>query len=49
MEKVNIVAVIQNTAKNMHELLMQIASHIEKLEEEKALLKDQLRSNQDEQ
>ena len=35
----NIPEVVRNTAKNMYELLMQLAAHIEKLEAENAELK----------
>lgn len=35
----NIPEVVRNTAKNMYELLMQLAAHIEKLERENAQLK----------
>lgn len=36
----NIPEVVRNTAKNMYELLMQLAAHIEKLEEENRSLKE---------
>jgi hypothetical protein len=34
MKEETVVSVIRNTAKNMHELLMQLADHIERLENE---------------
>jgi regulator of replication initiation timing len=34
MENTNIPEVVRSTAKNMYELLMQLASHIETLEKE---------------
>lgn len=36
----DIPTVVRNTAKNMYELLMQLAAHIEKLEAENNILKN---------
>ena len=36
----NIPEVVRNTAKNMYELLMQLAAHIENLEKENTALKE---------
>ena len=36
----NIPEVVRNTAKNMYELLMQLAAHIEKIEAENKSLKE---------
>jgi uncharacterized protein (UPF0335 family) len=41
----NIPEVVRNTAKNMYELLMQLASHIEKLEAENKTLKEENERN----
>jgi hypothetical protein len=38
----NITTITKDTAKNMHEFLMQLAHHIEKLEIENAELKQKL-------
>ena len=38
----NIPEVVKNTAKNMYELLMQLAAHIEKLEAENAEMRSKL-------
>lgn len=43
----NIPEVVRNTAKNMYELLMQLAAHIEKIEAENAELKAKLEATQD--
>jgi hypothetical protein len=45
MENTNIPEVVRTTAKNMYELLMQLASHIEVLEKENADLKAKYESN----
>lgn len=37
----NIPEVVRNTAKNMYELLLQLAAHIEKLEAENKTLKEE--------
>lgn len=37
----NIPEVVKNTAKNMYEMLMQLAAHIEKLEAENKSLKEE--------
>lgn len=37
----NIPEVVKNTAKNMYELLMQLAAHIEKIEAENKSLKEE--------
>lgn len=39
MENFNVSEITKTTAKNMYELLMQLANHIEKLEAELAELK----------
>jgi predicted amino acid-binding ACT domain protein len=41
-ENVNIVEVVRTTAKNMYEMLMQLAGHIEALENENSELKAKL-------
>ena len=41
-ENINIVEVVRTTAKNMYEMLMQLASHIEALETENSELKAKL-------
>lgn len=41
-ENANIVEVVRTTAKNMYEMLMQLASHIEALETENSELKAKL-------
>jgi hypothetical protein len=41
-ENVNIVEVVRTTAKNMYEMLMQLAGHIETLENENSELKAKL-------
>ena len=43
----NIVELTKTTAQNMHELLMQLASHIEKLEAENTTLKKKLSAHDD--
>ena len=43
----NIVELTKTTAQNMHEVLMQLASHIEKLEAENATLKQKLSAHDD--
>lgn len=45
MENMNIPDVVRTTAKNMYELLLQLASHIETLEKENAELKANNESN----
>jgi hypothetical protein len=47
MENFNVAEVTKTTAKNMYELLMQLASHIEKLETENATLKQKLSLHDD--
>ena len=47
MEKFNVAEVTKTTAKNMYELLMQLASHIEKLEAENTDLKKKLSAHDD--
>ncbi len=47
MKDFNVVEVTKTTAKNMYELLMQLANHIEKLEAENADLKRKLRLHDD--
>jgi uncharacterized protein (UPF0335 family) len=47
MENFNVAEVTKTTAKNMYELLMQLASHIEKLEYENADLKQKLSAHDD--
>lgn len=42
----NIPEVVRNTAKNMYELLMQLAAHIEKIEYEKSELTAKLEAAQ---
>jgi hypothetical protein len=44
MENINVAEVTRTTAKNMHELLLQLASHIEALEKENADLKEKLQN-----
>lgn len=44
MEHFNVAEVTKTTAKNMYELLMQLASHIEKLEAENAALTEKLQN-----
>jgi len=46
-EKINIVDLTRVTAKNMYEVLMELATHIEKLQTENAELKRKLELNQD--
>jgi len=41
-KNINIVEVVRTTAKNMHEMLMQLAGHIEALEAENLELKAKL-------
>ena len=43
----NVAEVTKTTAKNMYELLLQLASHIEKIEAENAELKRKLELHQD--
>jgi len=47
MENFNVAEVTKTTAKNMYELLMQLANHIEKLEYENANLKQKLSAHDD--
>lgn len=47
MENFNVSEVTKTTAKNMYELLMQLANHIEKLEAENADLKKKLSAHDD--
>ena len=47
MVNFNVVEVTKTTAKNMYELLMQLANHIEKLEAENADLKKKLSLHDD--
>lgn len=47
MENFNVSEVTKTTAKNMYELLMQLANHIEKLEAENADLKKKLSLHDD--
>jgi uncharacterized protein (UPF0335 family) len=47
MENFNVAEVTKTTAKNMYELLLQLASHIEKLEAENATLKHKLSAHDD--
>ena len=47
MENFNVAEVTKTTAKNMYELLLQLASHIEKIEAENAELKRKLELHQD--
>jgi hypothetical protein len=47
MENFNVAEVTKTTAKNMYDLLMQLASHIEKLEYENAGLKQKLSAHDD--
>jgi hypothetical protein len=46
-EKINIVDLTRITAKNMYEMLMELSTHIEKLQAENAELKQQLELHQD--
>ncbi len=46
-EKINIVDLTRVTAKNIYEMLMELATHIEKLQAENAELKQQLELHQD--
>ena len=46
-EKINIVDLTRVTAKNIYEMLMELASHIEKLQTENAELKQKLELHQD--
>lgn len=41
MNEQNVPDVVRNAAKNMYELLLQLASHIEKLEKENKSLKEE--------
>lgn len=43
----NIPEVVRNTAKNMYELLVQLAAHIEKIEKENAEMRETLEANND--
>jgi hypothetical protein len=43
----NIVDITKTTAKNMYELMMQLANHIETLEAENAELKQKLEAHND--
>jgi hypothetical protein len=47
MENFNVAEVTKTTAKNMYELMMQLASHIEKLEAENTDLKQRLSLHND--
>jgi len=47
MKDFNVAEVTKTTAKNMYELLLQLASHIEKLEAENAELKRKLELHED--
>ena len=47
MENFNVAEVTKTTANNMYELLIQLASHIEKLETENATLKQILSLHDD--
>ena len=47
MENFNVAEVTKTTAKNMYDLLLQLASHIEKLEAENASLRQKLRAHDD--
>jgi hypothetical protein len=47
MENFNVAEVTKTTAKNMYELLMQLANHIEKLETENTDLKKKLSAYDD--
>jgi hypothetical protein len=47
MENFNVAEVTKTTAKNMYELLMQLANHIEKLEAENSELKYKLELRED--
>ena len=47
MKDFNVAEVTKTTAKNMYDLLMQLASHIEKLETENADLKKKLSAQDD--
>ena len=47
MENFNVAEVTKTTAKNMYELLMQLANHIEKLQTENADLKKKLSLHDD--
>jgi predicted transcriptional regulator len=47
MENFNVAEVTKTTAKNMYELLMQLANHIEKLQTENEDLKKKLRLHDD--
>jgi hypothetical protein len=46
-EKINIVDLTRVTAKNMYEMLMELSTHIEKLQAENAELKRKLELHQD--
>lgn len=46
-EKINIVDLTRVTAKNLYEMLMEIANHIEKLQVENAELKRKLNADSD--
>ena len=47
MKNFDVAEVTRTTAKNMYELLLQLASHIEKLEAENSELKRNLELHQD--
>jgi hypothetical protein len=47
MKNFDVAEVTRTTAKNMYELLLQLASHIEKLEAENSELKRKLELHQD--
>ena len=47
MENINVAEVTKTTAKNMYELLMQLANHIEKIETENSDLKQRLSLHHD--
>lgn len=43
----NVVKILEVTAKNVYEMLMQVATHIRDLEAENAVLKEKLKDQQD--
>ena len=46
-EKIDIVSATQSTAKNLYELMMQLASRIDELQKENASLRAQLENAQE--
>lgn len=42
VEQINIVDVTKNTAKNLHDLMIQLADHIDSLQKENAVLKSRI-------